>query len=229
MAEDEARRERHAVLEVFGITLEVSNPRLAELLTMELTTDVRDLFTADSQAVTEALPDQVVSMPTPHSEALARAREEFRRQADELGEKLGFSVESDGTWASPTGIEVVTRTVERPLTVTAASHYVAEVAAVTDRLPETTAVLFVVDGQQSADVFKVAIRQRRLHNLMRTVSMQSLVELAEHLSAGRLGHRGVLVLLAPIADIDAGEIMSVLRANDEAAASGAQPEGECVE
>jgi len=220
MADEMPGHDRFAVLDVFGITLEVSNPRLAELLTMDaadaLTSDVRDLIVADGRTVVEGLPDVVVSMPSPHTEALARARQEFRTRADSLGEALGFSVESDGTWSSATGIDIITRTVERSLTVAAAAHYVSEVVAVTDRLPESTAVLFIVDDQQAADVFKVAIRQRRVHDLMRTVAIGTLEEVAARHRAGRLDHRGVLVLLAPIADIDAGEILSILRADDEA-------------
>lgn len=225
MAEEGPTRSgKYAVLDVFGITLEVSNPRLADLLTMDatdaLTSDVRDLIVTDSRAVSEALPDVLVSMPTPATDALAQVRYEFRRKADALGESLGFSVESDGTWSSPTGIDILTRTVERSLTVAAAAHYVSEVVAVTDRLHESTAVLFIVEGQQAADVFKVAIRQRRVHHLMRTVSVETLAEIAARFESGRLGHRGVLVLLAPIADIDAGEILSVLRADDEVGSDG---------
>lgn len=219
---------RYAVLEVFGITLEVSNARLAELLTMDaaaaLTADVSDLIGQDARAVAEALPDTVVALPTPHAERLERARQEFRRRADGLGTQLGFDVEPTGTWVSPTGIDIVTRTVERPLTIAAAVHYVSEVATVTNRLAESTAVLFVVQGQQTADVFTVAIRQRRMHDRMRTVSIESLEEIAGHHASGRLDHRGVLVLLAPIANIDAGEILSVLRA-DENAAHDAQSGG----
>jgi hypothetical protein len=225
---DDERKDRpvkHAVLEVFGISIEVSNPRLAELLTMDaseaLTTDLRGMIDADRRAVAEALPDAMVSMATPHSEAAAKARHDFRVRADQLGAGLGFAVESDGTWASPTGIDVVTRTVERPLTVAAASHYVSEVAAVTDRLPDTSVVLYIVSDQQTADVFKVAIRQRRLHNLMRTVSTASLEELGSLHQAGRLDHRQVLVLLAPISNIDVGEMMSVVRAEGEAASDSA--------
>lgn len=227
--EGSLRTGRYAVLDVFGITLEVSNPRLAELLTMDatdaLTSGMRDLIVTDRYAVNEALPDVLVSMPTPRTDALAQARYEFRRQADALGEGLGFTVESDGTWISPTGIDILTRPVERSLTVAAAAHYVSEVAAVTDRLTASTAVLFIVDDQQSADVFKVAIRQRRVHHLMRTVSIGTLLEISERYAAGRLDHGGVLVLLAPIADIDAGEILSVLRADDEVGtADGESPE-----
>jgi len=219
---------RFAVLDVFGITLEVSNPRLAELLTMDatdaLTSDVRDLMTADRQAVSQALPDSVVALPTPHMEMAERTRRDFRRRAEALSASLGFRVEVDGTWCSPTGIDIVMRTVERPLTVAAAAHYVSEVAAVTDRLPDTSTVLFVVLDQQTADVFKVAIRQRRLHNLMRTISIGGLEDVAAMQAAGRLDHRSVLVLLAPIADIDVGEMMSVLRA-DERASDDALGEG----
>jgi hypothetical protein len=170
------------------------------------------------------MPDVIVSMPTPHREALASVREEFRRRAHALGGQLGFAVESDGTWSSPTGIDILTRTVERPLTVAAASHYVTEVSSVTDRLPETTSVLFIVDGQASADVFKVAIRQRRLHSQMRTVSIQSLEGLVGHFERGRIDHKGALVLLAPIANIDAGEIMSVLAVEEQAEASAEEPQ-----
>lgn len=213
---------RFAVLDVFGITLEVSNPRLAELLTMDaseaLTSDLRDLVTADRRAVSEALPDVVVAMPTPHSEIAERSRREFRNRADSLAAELGFTVESDGTWCSPTGIDIVMRTVDRPLTAAAAAHYVSEVAAVTDRLPESSTVLFVVSDQTTADAFKVAIRQRKMHDLMRTIAMGSLQRVSEMHASGRLDHRDVLVLLAPIADIDVGEMLAVVEA-------GASPPG----
>jgi hypothetical protein len=91
---------------------------------------------------------------------------------------------------------------------------VAEVSTVTDRLPDTTTVLFVVADQNTADAFKVAIRLRKLHNLMRTISIDSLDEAASLWDAGHLDHRSMLVLLAPIANIDVGEMMAILR--DEA-------------
>lgn len=207
---------RFAVLDVFGITLEVSNPRLAELLTMDaseaLTSDVRDLISADRRAVAQALPDVMVALPTPRSENADRARREFRARADSLAQGLGFAVETDGTWCSPSGIDIVMRTVDRPLTAAAAAHYVNEVATVTDRLPETSTVLFVVADQQTADAFKVAIRQRKLHNLMRTIALDSLEAVRDMHAEGRLDHRNVLVLLAPIADIDVSEMIAVLQA-----------------
>ena len=211
-------KSRYAVLDVFGLTLEVSNPRLAELLTMDasdaLTSDIRDLVVADRRAVSEALPDVMVALPTPHSDLAERTRREFRQHADTLGARLGFTVEADGTWSSETGIDIVVRSVERPLTAAAAAHYVAEVSTVTDRLPDTTTVLFVVADQSTADAFKVAIRLRKLHNLMRTISIDSLEEAASLWDAGRIDHRNMLVLLAPIANIDVGEMMAILR--DEA-------------
>lgn len=226
----QATKSRYAVLDVFGLTLEVSNPRLAELLTMDatdaLTSDIRDLVVADRRAVSEALPDVVVALPTPHSELAEKVRREFRQRADALGASLGFSVEADGTWSSPTGIDIVVRPVERPLTAAAAAHYVAEVSTVTDRLPDTTTVLFVVADQHTADAFKVAIRLRKLHNLMRTISVGSLDEAAAMWSAGRLDHRNVLVLLAPIANIDVGEMMAILRddpTRDDASAAEPAP------
>lgn len=213
---------RYAVLEVFGLTLEVSNPRLAELLTMDardaLTTDVKDLVSGriGVEGIAEALPEEMAVAPTPRSDEAVRARKEFRDGVDALGSRLGFDVRDDGTWCSPTGVEIVTRTVERPLTLAAATHFIAEVAAVSERPDGEGAVLFIVESQQTADVFKVAIRQRRLYHAMRTISVDNLTDLAGMLEAGALDHRQVVVLVAPVANIDVGEILSVLHADEQA-------------
>jgi hypothetical protein len=213
---------RYAVLEVFGLKLEVSNPRLAELLTMDareaLTSDVKDLVAGriGVEDVDEALFEESAVPPTPRSDEAFRARQEFREAVDTLGARLGFDVLDDGTWRSPTGVEIVTRIVERPLTLAAAAHFVAEVAAVTERPDGEGAVLFIVESQQTADVFKVAIRQRRLYHAMRTISADNLTDIAAMLDAGTLDHRQVVVLVAPVANIDVGEILSVLHADEQA-------------
>lgn len=214
---------RYAVLEVFGLKLEVSNPRLAELLTMDardaLTSDVKDLVTGriGLDEVAEIVADAQAATSTPRSAEAVRAHEEFRAQVDEVGQRLGFEVLPDGLWRSPTSVEIVTRTVERPLTLSAASHFISEVAAVSERPDGEGAVLFIVESQQTADVFKVAIRQRRLYHAMRTISVGNLMDIATMLESGTLDHRRVVVLIAPVANIDVGEILSVLHADEQGA------------
>jgi hypothetical protein len=216
-------RGRHPILEAFGMKLEVSNPRLAELLTMDakeaLTTDVRKLGSAREvrQAraeAEEAAPDVVMAPAVARDEEEARQRHEFRAAVMESGAALGFDAGADGVWNSPTGVTILTRAIERPMSFAAATHYVAELASrrATIAGPESSA-LFVVDGQQMADVFKVAVRQGRLHDVMRTISLDNLAELRRLLAAGALNHHQVVVLLAPVADIDAGELLSIMRAS----------------
>lgn len=218
----EAEDGRYAILEVFGLKLEVSNPHLAELLTMDareaLATDVRDLVTGriGLDDVVEQDAESMIVGAVPGSDEALRLREEFSATAATLGQRLGFEVLHDDTWRSPTGVEIVTRTVERPLPLAAAAHFVAEVAAVTERPGGEGAVLFIVESQQTADVFKVAIRQRRLYNAMRTVSVDNLADIASMLESGSLDHRQVVVLVAPVANIDVGEILSVLHADEQA-------------
>ncbi len=218
------KESRHAVLNVFGLTLEVSNPRLAELLTMDareaLVTDVRSMRldgpapTADE--VAQALPDVVMSAPTPHDEDTARIRRDFRDRVESVGQALGFTTHGDGMWDSPTSVHVLTRAVDRALSLAAASHFVGEMsqllAAKDDR--NETSVLFVVNDQQTADVFKVAIRQSRLFNVMRTASIENLEEMRSMIHRGALDHHQSVVLLTPVANIDVGEILSVLHAQD---------------
>jgi hypothetical protein len=221
MHEDE-KKNRFAVLDVFGLKLEVSNPRLAELLTMDakdaLGTDMRDLVAGDPTATAEdvhqAMPDVVLSPNSPHSDDLARYRKEFRQRVDNCADGLGFDVRGDGAWVSDTGISIMTRTVERPLSLAAASHFVSEVAQrFNEGDGEPMSVLFVVDSQQTADVFKVAIRQRRLYQDMRTVSIDSLEDLRGLYRREQLNHEQVVVLLAPVANIDVGEVLSVIHAD----------------
>lgn len=216
---------RFAVLNVFGLTLEVSNPRLAELLTMDarsaLTADVKDLAPREQAAaevsatiaeVAEALPDVMVTPQTPHAEEAVRMRREFRARTESVGASLGFDTHGDGLWLSDTGVGVLTRTVERGVSLAAATHFVNEMDQLHSQRPDRaeTSVLFIVDSQQTADVFKVAIRQRRLYHTMRTVTVDNLEEMRMMIREGQLAHKDAVMLLAPVANIDVGEMLSVL-------------------
>ena len=217
---------RYAVLDVFGLKLEVSNPRLAELLTMDagraLTTDIRDLGTpeelrAQRRAAEQAVPEIVLAPPTVRDEMDERHRREFRGQVGRIGGSLGFESSPDGIWRSPTGLTILTRGIDRPVSFAAASHFVGEIAAHRESLagPDATA-LFIVEGQQSADVFKVAIRQSHLYNVMRVISIENLLEIERLFVTGVIDHAKSLVLLTPAANIDVGEILSVMRSTDAA-------------
>lgn len=216
------RDARHPVLQVFGVELQVSNPRLAELLTMDakdaLTSDVRELVgaeevTAARAEAAEAVPDVILAPPVARDGEDARRRHEFRAAVQEAGASLGFAAGADGLWRSPGGLTIMTRSVEHPVSFAAAIHYVTEVATRRETIggPDST-VLFVVDGQQTADVFKVAVRQRRLHDVMRTISLDNLMEIRSLLAAGLLDHSQAVVLLVPIANIDVGELLSIMHA-----------------
>jgi len=220
---DGSTEDRFAVLHVFGLKLEVSNPRLAELLTMDarqaLGSNVRDLIGAErvatAQDVRQALPDVLLTPPTPHTDDLVRHRREFRTRVEDVASAIGFEVRGDGVWTSPSGLSIMTRTVERPLSLAAASHFVTEVGQRVDSGgSEARSVLFVVDTQQTADVFKVAIRQRKLYMDMRTVSVDNLEDMRGLYRRGTLTHEQMVVLLAPVADIDVGEMLSVIHADD---------------
>jgi hypothetical protein len=217
---------RYTVLDVFGLKLEVSNPRLADLLTMDagkaLTADVRDLGTPEAmrsqrQAAEQAVPEIVLAPPTARDEMDERHRREFRGQVARIGGSLGFESTPDGIWHSPAGLVILTRGIDRPVSFAAASHFVGEIALHRESLagPDATA-LFIVDGQQSADVFKVAIRQSHLYNVMRVISIENLLEIERLLAGDSIDHSKALVLLTPAANIDVGEILSVMRSTDAA-------------
>lgn len=222
----EPHRESHAeqaatVLEVFGVSLKVSNPRLAEILTMDakaaLTSDVRDFTDVSGMKTTreetaQAMPDVVVSQPTPHDDEDARLRTEMRQLVSGLGSALGFDVQPNGSWISPTGFTLLTRSVHRPVSLAAAADFVAKVEErrLADVGPDSS-TLIVVGEQQTADVFKVAIRERRAHENARTISLDNLRFLRSLCTASVVDHRAALALLSPAADVDVGELLSIVR------------------
>lgn len=220
------QKDKFAVLDVFGLKLEVSNPRLAELLTMDakdaMVTDVRDLGRSATEVkelrdeAFQAAPDVVLAAPTPKDDQDAEKRKEFRSRAALIGGQLDFSATPDGVWHSPTGMSILTRAIDRAVSLAAASHFVEEIGGRRAQIagPDAT-ILFVVDTQQSADVFKVAIRQRHLYDLMRVISLDNLEEIGRLKSVGEIDHAKTLVLLTPAANIDVGEILSVIRAHGE--------------
>jgi hypothetical protein len=221
---------RFAVLEVFGIKLEVSNPALAELLTMDakqaLKTDVRELTTPSGvrqfrEEAGQAASDVLLTPPAVRDDEEVAFRREYRAKTGEIGTALGFEASPDGIWRSPAGIAILTRAIDRPVSLAAATHWVTELAGRREGLAGPGAsVLFVVEGQQSADVFKVAIRQQSLYDVMRVISMDNLEDIRHLLNVGSIDHAKAVILLAPAAAIDVGEILSVVRAAGEGSDSG---------
>jgi hypothetical protein len=206
-----AEATRHTVLEVFGVKLEVTNSRLAELLTMDageaLTTDLKDLAGSDpagSPACEQAAePDTDVI-----TEEDAERRREVRRSVQETGALLGFEASPDGMWLSPMGIGVLTRVIDRPVTYPEACRFVGELASQRDRITDREcAGLFVAASQQSVDMFTTAIRQQRLHHLIRAISVDDLRSVRDLYANGTLDHQAALALFVPVANIDAGSII----------------------
>ncbi|PKQ30336.1 MAG: hypothetical protein CVT60_00605 [Actinobacteria bacterium HGW-Actinobacteria-10] len=213
--------EETTVLELFGIKLNVRNPRLAEALLMDakeaLNTDVRHLGDAEAirmaQAeISQAVPDVIVSVPTAHDADLDRHRTEFRQRVDHLGTELGFSVEPDGTWRSPLGLVLAVRSVIQDVSAAGAADLVAKLEEA--RRAGTTlcdSALIVARAQQDATDFALAIRQLKLHHMFRTVSVDNLELMKAMRLRGTLDHVHALALLSPVSEADVGEVLDIIR------------------
>ncbi len=210
------------VLELFGMQLKVKNRRIAEVLTMEagdaLASDIRNFLDADQVRRATETVERSPTEEEPDSQHGGDStdrpgRAGLRARVESIAMALGFDVESGGIWESPTGVSVLTRVVEHDLSYAAATDLVDKVAGVLEAggVPDATCLL-VVDSQQSADIFKVAIRQRRLYDQVRTISLENLEAIRSLLNAGVIDHSRALVLLTPIANADVGEVLAIIRA-----------------
>jgi hypothetical protein len=189
-----------------------------------LTSDVRDIFGGDSAETSDESPilDAVDVLPSPDARAAREenARREFRDHVWGIGARLGFEVRQDGSWVSPTGIVVLVRDLPARVTLAAAAHFVQQLQDVVRRAakPDLTSVLFVTHDRDAADVFKVAIRQARAYAVMRVACLSDLEMLARLVEKGTAAHDHALALIAPIAAVDVGEVLAVLRADLQSAA-----------
>ncbi|MHB9002497.1 MAG: hypothetical protein ACYC6C_00320 [Coriobacteriia bacterium] len=209
------------VLELFGIKLNVRNPRLAEALLMDakeaLTTDVRKLGDAESMRriqaeITQAVPDVIVSVPTTHDSDLQRMRGEFRSRVDALGTALGFSVEPDGTWRSSVGLTLAVRAVQQDVSAAAAADFAAKLnEARRSGATVGDSALIVTRTQDDARDFALAIRQLKLHHTFRTVSVDNLDLMAAMIARCTLDHVHALALLSPVSEADVGEVLDIIR------------------
>lgn len=207
----DSEKKRFKVLEVFGIPLEVSNPRLADLLTMDakeaLREDVvvmKDKLVGTSQGtVTEERrrsdPDEAPS----HAET-------FKSRADDAGEQLGFEVGSGGVWKSPTGVVILVRVIEENPTMEKAKRYAGALSEALGKLARDSAGLFVVHDQMTCDIFKAAIRSQNLYDSVRVIAADNVDKLLVWRREGRLAHRQVVTLLVPLENIDVGELLNVV-------------------
>lgn len=162
----------------------------------------------DRWTVAEAVPDTLVSIPTPRTEAEARSRRDFKARVSAAGRTLGFGVGADGTWHSASGVTISTRRSERPATPAAAVHFVTQIAATEQAECERCSVLFVVADSETAESFTVAIRHRGAYDRVRTITIDDLEMLAVLAEAGRATHADAVSLLAAVAGIDAGSLVN---------------------
>ncbi len=197
---------RYKVLEVFGIPLEVSNPRLAELLTM----DAKEALCEDLRTLGDAEEGEGAAGPIETAEVAPV--EDFRSRIDEAGVKLGFKVEAGGVWKSPTGVIILVRLVDEAPELEHAKRYVGALAEAQEKLSGDSAGVFVVDGQVSCDIFKAAVRSRNLYTSIRVISGENLNRIVAWFQEGRIAHRQVVTLLVPLDNIDVGELVNVIGA-----------------
>lgn len=195
---------KHKVLQVFGIPLQVSNPRLAELLTME----AKEALTEDVKILRQKLaPKEKV---TPEEKKVSYP--DFRSRIDEVGEKLGFGVQLGGVWNSPTGVIILVRVVDKPPNLVQAKRYSGALSDQQAKLKRDSAGLFVVPDQISCDIFKAAVRGKNLWNTIRVVSFDNLEKILSLRERQYLDHKQVVTLLVPLDNIDVGELLNVIKA-----------------
>lgn len=202
------------VLDVFGLKLKVSNPRLAELLTMEakeaLTTDIKQLIDRPLAKPTSVqIESKVAEIPTLSG---ITSLEDYHRAIHAIGNRLGFEVDASGIWRSPTGIDLIVRPVKDDIDVEKARLYAVEMAELEGESVKDTAGLFVVGSQLNVDTFKVAIRTENLYHVLRVISYDNLKEILLFKESGKLSHAQVVTLMVPLDEIDLGELMNVLKA-----------------
>ncbi len=203
-------QEKYKVLEVFGLELKVSNPRLAKLLTMEakdvLTTDIRELGDKIRKAEAAVEKEGISSLSEISS------LESYHQAVDFLGRSLDFEIDLKGIWRSSTGIFLLIHPVFGKVTFERAKEYVIELGEKIEDFGDVSAGLFVVTDKLACDIFKAAIREENRYHQIRVISYENLAAISAFKEGKVLTHKQVVSLLVPLVEIDVGELIDVIKA-----------------
>lgn len=201
-------KDGYEVLQVFGMKLKVKNPKIADLLT----TDVSEDFTTFRQKIGSAQQTEAeeiaLSVPVEEIESL----EQFELAINAIGKTLEFDVGLGGIWRSPTGIAIILKPIFNRINFETSKEKVKSLSAEQARIKTENAGLFVTRDDVGCDILKATIRSLNMYQQMRVISYENLYELLEVKENGYLKHRQVVTLMVPLDNVDVGELLNIIKA-----------------
>lgn len=204
-------KNRYKVLQIFGVPVEVNNPRLAEILVL----DAREVLGTDLVKLPEVMKKEGL-VPTAESQQSSdKDRGLLLSQVETMGSELGFDVSWQGVWRSPVGMLVAIRMVDRVLPLEQAKKSVVTLAEQLDKLRGENAGLLVVSDQLSLEIFKIAIQSKNYCDRMRVCTTEVLSEMRDLRAEGRITHAHAVSLLIPLASVNVGSLLEIAKDGKE--------------
>jgi len=206
-AKDENNKDDgYEVLKIFGMKLKVKDPKIADLLTTDVTEDVS---TFSSKIKGDK--DQEVAEEGMRPPEEIDTQESFQKAINDIGSKLGFDVGLGGIWRSSTGMAIIIKPLFESPSFDSAKTAVTALARQQKQIRTENTGLFVANDRAGCDIVKAAIRSNDLYHLMRVVSYENLCELVDLKEGGYLNHRQVVTLMVPLDNVDVGELLNIVK------------------
>ncbi len=205
---DNKKEDEFEILQVFGIKLKVKDPKIADLLTTDVKTDISTFRQKMEDGQVEEKANGERTIATEQVESL----QEFESVVNRIGKKLEFDISLGEVWRSSTGIAVLLRPVFDSISFEIAKAKVDELARKQTKIKTENVGLFVTRNNQSCDILKAAIRSKNMYQQMRVVSYENLFELLDLKETGYLKHRQVVTLMVPLDNVDVGELLNIIKA-----------------
>lgn len=207
------------IVDALGFELEVSNEAVAEALraSAEESAAPAPVAHQDPDAVrrmraeaSEAVPDILLSVPTPRDTEEARQRAELRHRAEAIAAAVGFVVEPEGVWRSGSGEGVTVRFVTAISSAAAAADMIAKIDSAVLTGAGSARALIVTQDQGAADALSTAIGARDSHCRFRVASLATLTEIAGLCAEGRIDSMLAQGLLVPSSHSDVARMLALL-------------------
>ena len=202
------KEDEFEILQVFGIKLKVKDPKIADLLTTDVKTDISTFRQkiGDAQAEEKVEGDRVIALEQVES------LQEFESVINRIGKKLEFDISLGDIWRSSTGIAVLLRPVFNSISFEIAKAKVDELSRKQAKIKTENVGLFVTRDNVNCDILKAAIRSKNMYQQMRVVSYENFCELLDLKETGYLKHRQVVTLMVPLDNVDVGELLNIIKA-----------------
>ncbi len=200
-------KEELKTVNVFGVKLKVKKRGWTDILSMDIKDALTGNFQISRRKEKAPLPSDIGEIP---SITELKSEEEYNSYIDSLGKSLGFEVEA-GFWIARNARKIWVRPLLKDFEFEEAMTFLSKLSENLKSFSEPVTALMVVPTPSQEGIFVAAIRKSQVQHRVNVISYKDLRQLVLLKESGYLKHDKILSLLLPLANLDLGQLIKIIK------------------